>query len=435
MSKPLSTDDGEESSDAVTPTPAATSATVRAEERPSQPLASSRPPTPLIITDHPPTLRHPTFLDRLFTALTTLPADGNLDAGVEAILDVFADAHRDVEAGACVVRPEGIPHTVVFATNGTRPASSDPTRLFPDLEEERIVELGRGSTLHLASRDPSSLRSADDAIERLAAALRSLIEQSFVVNALRETRRVHDERSRESEELRLRVAHSEKLASLGQIAARVVHELNNPLTSIIAYSDYLKKRWRRTETDAADLVRLERISEAAERILSFSRDLIAYSRPSASVPGPVSIHDVLSRSLMFCEHTMTVANVEVEQRFGDVRPISGVPGALTQVFVNLVTNACQAMRDAGGQLIITTEHGEDDATVLIHIEDVGGGIAEGDIERIFDPYFTTKSDGTGLGLPIVRDIVENHGGSIHAKNGERGAIFTVELPVCIDSTG
>src|ERR1041384_4243631 len=131
---------------------------------------------------------------------------------------------------------------------------------------------------------------SDTVLDRLALGLGSAIRPA----------RSHARRRAGEAEVRgleNQVIQSEKLASLGQIAAGIVHELNNPLTSIVAYSDYLRKKAERSDSDPADVERLFRINEAAERILRFSRDLIAYSRPSAEVPAPVAIHDVIDRAL------------------------------------------------------------------------------------------------------------------------------------------
>jgi signal transduction histidine kinase len=177
--------------------------------------------------------------------------------------------------------------------------------------------------------------------------------------------------------------------------------------------------------------RLARINEAAERILRFSRDLTAYSRPVSEVPAPVSIHDVIERALIFCEHELTRNGVMVERQLGEVRAVRGVAGQLTQVFVNLFTNAAHAMRDQGGLLTIaTTMH--DGELVEVLIRDDGHGIDEDHRERIFEPFFTTKTDGsgTGLGLSIVRSIVLAHGGQITAAgNDPRGTVFRVGLPI------
>ena len=222
---------------------------------------------------------------------------------------------------------------------------------------------------------------------------------------------------------------TEKLASLGQIAAGIVHELNNPLTTIVAYSDFLRKKLQRSGGDAADVERLARINEAAERILRFSRDLTAYSRPANEVPAPVAIHDVIERALVFCEHELEKTGVMVERSFGEVRPVRGVAGQLTQVFVNLFTNAAHAMRGQGGLLTITTSATEEEVEVTV--SDDGHGIEAENLARIFDPFFTTKTDGsgTGLGLSIVRSIVTSHGGRISVNGHDpQGTVFLLGLP-------
>jgi two-component system NtrC family sensor kinase len=232
------------------------------------------------------------------------------------------------------------------------------------------------------------------------------------------------------------VIQNEKLASLGQIVAGVVHELNNPLTSIIAYSDYLKRKAHARAPYADfedDLERLRRIGEAAARILNFSRDLVAYARPSADVPGTVQMQDIVEKALIFCEHEFNGANIQVYRNF-DARlpPVRGMAGQLTQVFVNLFTNAAHAMRPGGGELSIRMDTNPKQHTLTVAIADTGTGIDEHDMPQIFEPFFTTKTEGrgTGLGLSIVRGIMDAHGGTIEASSvlGE-GTVFTLTLPL------
>ena len=148
------------------------------------------------------------------------------------------------------------------------------------------------------------------------------------------------------------------------------------------------------------------------------------------VPAPVPIHDVIDRALVFCEHVLDQTGVLVERNFGSVPPVRGVAGQLTQVFVNLFTNAAHAMNEGGGCLSVTTELIGDDGVAITIIDD-GHGIDLDHLPRIFEPFFTTKPDGTGtgLGLSIVRNIVTAHGGAIRAVgNAPRGTVFRVELP-------
>jgi C4-dicarboxylate-specific signal transduction histidine kinase len=316
------------------------------------------------------------------------------------------------------------PGQLVLRLTAARPSRAvdpDPARLFPEHAVERVFALPavEGATLHAAADDDGRLAEGSPATvfcERIAAVINAGLEQRQALDV-----RLHG--------LRAQVIQSEKLASLGQIAAGIVHELNNPLTTIVAYSDFLRKKIERKGGDPSDVERLSRINEAAERILRFSRDLTAYSRPSSEVPAPVSIHDVIERALIFCEHELTRHGVMVERHLGEVRAVRGVAGQLTQVFVNLFTNAAHAMRDQGGLLSIATTMNEELVEVLIR--DDGHGIEEDHRERIFEPFFTTKTDGsgTGLGLSIVRSIVQSHGGQITAfGNDPRGTVFRVGLP-------
>src|SRR5690606_18109314 len=149
------------------------------------------------------------------------------------------------------------------------------------------------------------------------------------------------------------------------------------------------------------------IGEAAERILKFSRDLVAYARPSTDIPGPVVLNEVIDKAIVFCEHEFGKNGIAVHQAIeADLPPVRGIAGQLTQVFVNLFTNAAHAMQQTGGTLEITAQL-LDEEMVLVQVADSGVGIPDQDIEQIFEPFYTTKVDGagTGLGLSIVRDIV------------------------------
>lgn len=356
------------------------------------------------------------WLDAVLVATAELDPAAPLEQRVTALVDAAADALPSCGFG---VRLPGA-GLLYRRTPAGRPAlTDDPVRLFPGFAVERVtaIVVNDQATLHVAFDEKLLVESAalDVLASRLALALRGAIRQA----------RAH-------EQLREQIIQSDKLASLGQIAAGVVHELNNPLTSILAYSEYLRRKGERAGTDPTDLDRLARINEAADRILRFSRDLIAYSRPSTEKPEPVFLHDVINRALIFCEHVLDQTGVTVERSFGEIAPVLGVMSQLTQVFVNLFTNAAHAMHAEGGCLSIATVLSDDRAYVQVTIRDDGHGIDIEHLPRIFDPFFTTKTDGTGtgLGLSIVRSIVAAHRGRIRADVGEaRGAVFYVDLPV------
>ncbi len=233
----------------------------------------------------------------------------------------------------------------------------------------------------------------------------------------------------EVRDLQKQVIHTEKLATLGQIAAGVAHELNNPLTSITVYTNYLLKKLGGRVEDG-DEAKLARILEAAERIQSFTKDLVTYARPSGEEPVLIQIGDLLERSLSFCEHLVgehhADVSIDVED---DLRPIYGIRGQLEQVCVNLLTNSCHSLPPEGGNIIMSARPCGDDM-VEIRFSDNGCGIPGPHLDQIFEPFFTTKDhgEGTGLGLSIVRNIINNHDGQITASSEVgQGTSFTINL--------
>ncbi len=235
----------------------------------------------------------------------------------------------------------------------------------------------------------------------------------------------------EVRELEEQIIQAEKLATLGQLAAGVVHELNNPLTSISVYSDYLLRKLDGQGADDRDLEKLRRIAQSAERILNFTRDLVTYARPNTEQPRLVSMHAVLEQSIVFCEHVLEEAGARVVRTYGDRIPlVYAVEGQLHQVFINLITNACHAMPDGAGVLRIDAEPVAE-AHVAIRLGDNGSGIPTDQLDKVFEPFFSTKGEGkgTGLGLSIVRNIVQQHNGSIRVDSQiGTGTTFEILLP-------
>ncbi len=388
------------------------------------------------------------WLDKLLTAVLGLPLDEGQRAVVTAMVDALASIVPDHAVGACYVPEPGTALqtqdqlVVTRLPAGAVPSSPgvDPTRVFPGLKHERVVAvLGSttGSTLHVASDDDGV--DADDScvarlLDRASAALG---------HALRLSRQITSPGPgpRDSQDFEERMIQADKLATFGQIAAGIVHELNNPLTSIVAYSDYLIRKAvsaqdspdLRAARDPDDVDRLRRISESANRMLRFTRDFVAYARPSRGVAGPVILHGVVDQAVAFCEHVLAQAGVSIDKRYApDVRTVRGISEQLVQVFVNLLTNASQAAPAAEGRITITTTFDPVARSVRVVVEDNGGGIAPEHLRQVFLPFFTTKGDrhGTGLGLSIVKSIVDGHEGKIHVESPPgSGARFVLEIPV------
>jgi signal transduction histidine kinase len=393
----------------------------------------------------------PAWLDRMLVATTALPVQDGEAAVAQAIVTALSEILPHAGVGVCLVgtpesrlRPSSVTRTgdadgappsnaqrvFRYAPPGRDPLDGpmDPTRIFPGFAHERVLEAeGGGTTLHLGSDREADVSEAGPLAHILGRA-RDALGRGLIFA------RAHEKATTDAADLRALSNHmvqAEKLAGLGQIAAGVVHELNNPLTSIVAYTDYLLKRAATSGTSPEDIERLRRIGESANRMLRFTRDLVTYARPSKEAPVPVHIHAVLDQGLAFCEHILAKAQVTVERRFvKDDLEVRGMPEQLAQVFVNLITNACHAMPRHGAELLVTTHL--DVSHVAVHVEDNGHGIAPEHLAQIFVPFFTTKSDGhgTGLGLSIVKKIVDNHNGEIWAENRlPKGARFVVLLPL------
>ena len=379
------------------------------------------------------------WLDRLIVAACEMPSSSGEVAVVEFLVQKLSEIFPECGVGACFVplptstsTPDLAPteqRLFKYVPEGEegRAVGMDPTRLFPGFAFERVLDVEAGSTtLHLAADDA---QIQDDQSPFMHVVRRAVLAMSKGL----QNARVHQRAIADASELRALSSHmmqAEKLASLGQLAAGVVHELNNPLTSIVAYTDWLIRK-QGPQGDPDSLERLRRISESSSRILRFTRDLVAYARPSSEVPVLVSIQNVVEQALAFCEHVIAEHGASVDRVFGEqIPPVRGMPEQLAQVFVNLVTNACHAMPERGGHLcvktFVTTEN-----RIFVAVEDNGHGIAAEHMGAIFTPFFTTKGDGrgTGLGLSIVRNIMDNHGAEIRAERSEQGgARFVLSFP-------
>src|SRR5262249_45862828 len=142
-------------------------------------------------------------------------------------------------------------------------------------------------------------------------------------------------------QLEQRIIQAEKLASLGQLAASVVHEINNPMTAVATYADALLQGTRvQPGGGGADAEKLRKIQEPSQRILRFTRDLVSYARPAQDRMERVDLHQVLDMAVGFCDHVVATAGIQLVREYGEVPPLQALRSQLAQVFVNLITNAC-----------------------------------------------------------------------------------------------
>ncbi|HSN91917.1 MAG TPA: ATP-binding protein [Anaeromyxobacteraceae bacterium] len=223
--------------------------------------------------------------------------------------------------------------------------------------------------------------------------------------------------------------HAERLAGIGRLAAGVVHELNNPLTAVTMYSDALLEKLTFAGHEPADLDKLRAIKESALRIQRLARDLTSYARPTGARTEPCSLPEVIEEAERMAKPALKEGNASVRHRFEEVPEVDANRASLVQVFVNLVTNAAQAMKEGGGTIdIFVASDGE---RVRAVVADDGTGMPPEVERRLFEPFFTTRTGrGIGLGLPIVQGILRRHGGAIAVATApDRGTTVTVTLPL------
>lgn len=234
----------------------------------------------------------------------------------------------------------------------------------------------------------------------------------------------------EEKKLSDRLLHSEKMAAIGLLAGGVAHEINNPLGGILAFAQLAMRDLPEDHKIQNDLKEIE---EAALRCKRIVQDLLDFSRQNREeVMGPVQVNDVLKKIIPLLKVQARASRIEMQCDLADNLPfIKGNFHKLQQVFLNLATNAYQAM-EHGGTLTIKTYYKKDSNRVGAEISDQGPGINQEDLGKIFDPYFTTKSqgEGTGLGLSITYGIVQEHHGDIDIKSEiGKGTTFVLSFPV------
>ena len=224
---------------------------------------------------------------------------------------------------------------------------------------------------------------------------------------------------------------AEKMTSLGQLAASVAHEINNPLSGVLIYTQLLSKKLKdRNYSTEVALDYLSKMETEINRSTKLVRSLLDFSRQSVPEFWEVDVNEIVDRSYDLGIHSAEMQNVEVLKELSpDLPKIVADFGQIQQVCTNLIMNAIQAM-PGGGVLTIRTL--PLDEQVLIEVSDTGVGISQENMKKMFTPFFTTKKEqkGVGLGLAISYGIVQRHHGriDIHTKEGE-GTTFKVYLPV------
>jgi len=226
-------------------------------------------------------------------------------------------------------------------------------------------------------------------------------------------------------ELEANLAQQGKMASLGVLSSGVAHEINNPLGVILGYAGYLENKLDPGDPNHHFIHEIKRESKRCKKIV---QDLLNYARTPQPEFARTDLNQLLDQIISFAANHTDMHGVRISKQFIDDLPALSIDGdQIRQVAINLILNAGAAMAD-GGQLTVKTA--QEDGDAVISFADTGSGIAEADLERIFEPFYTTKDRGTGLGLAITRQIIEQHQGSIQmASRLNHGTTVTIRLPL------
>ncbi|WP_027178437.1 ATP-binding protein [Maridesulfovibrio bastinii] len=302
-----------------------------------------------------------------------------------------------------------------------------PGRTAAEILPQKIVELGEkvmGEGTPIINRE-MNLKALSNRefpvsinISSIVTSENESIGMMYMIRDMTEVRRLQN-----------RIRKADKLATIGQLAAGVAHEVRNPLSSIKGYATYFGSLFPEgSENRKASEVMTSEV-DRLNRVIS---ELLEMARPADLKIKETEVAALIESSLRLVRQEAQSASVKIEtHQDGNVSKVKVDPDRLAQTLINLYVNAIQAMPD-GGTLSVSTEQKDDQ--LFIAVSDTGQGLPEGDLGRIFNPYYTTKPSGTGLGLAIVQKIVEAHDGRIEIeKTGPEGTTFKITIPLTTDN--
>jgi len=310
---------------------------------------------------------------------------------------------------------------------------------FPDDCEQRFREALTGPAFggrHRLTFHETSLIGVDDRRIPVQISAAVLMDQGrenglvCFIKDLRETRKLEREIAHQA-----RILHQDKMMSLGRLAASVVHEINNPLSGILNYVRLMIRLLNRGALEPEQHQKFQRYLELVEhetsRCSQIISSLLTFSRKSPPEFGQVSLEELIQRSILLSQHKIELSNIQLKESVpNSLPPVSGDFNQLQQCVINLIFNAIDAM-PGGGTLEVSAGSDSGKPDVWIAVKDTGQGISPQDLPHIFDPFFTSKKEGygVGLGLSTVYGIVEHHKGTIavDSKIGD-GSVFTIRLP-------
>ena len=274
--------------------------------------------------------------------------------------------------------------------------------------------------------------SQNDVLQSIATQLASSIVQASLFLEIKQKNETLENTLKELKETQLQLINSEKMASLGQLVAGVAHEINTPLGSINANNDILNKMLSKLSDSCDNKMVIENLKninkidkEAIKRISAIVQSLKRFVRLDESHLKSADINNELDLTLELIKHE-TKNRIKIIKNYGTIPQIKCYPNMLNQVFMNILINACQSIKD-NGSITITT--GFKDNILFVKIKDTGSGVADSIKDKLFSAGTTTKKIGTGLGLAISQKIVEKHNGKIYFESQkDKGTEFIIEIP-------
>jgi two-component system NtrC family sensor kinase len=233
-----------------------------------------------------------------------------------------------------------------------------------------------------------------------------------------------EHRTQQLRQTQAQIIRAEKLAAVGRLAASVAHEVNNPLQAIALQLDLIADEGLARPARE----RLATVQEELARIAVIVQRLLDFQRPTPGQRTPCYVPDLVDDVLVLASKQLQRQDVTVvHQGDTDLRPVLAVGDQIIQVFLNLILNAVEAM-PGGGQLRVNSR--QSNGMVSVAFSDTGAGIEPEALSQVFEPFFSTKANGTGLGLAVSHEIVSQHGGTLEASSlPEQGSTFTVRLPI------
>lgn len=267
----------------------------------------------------------------------------------------------------------------------------------------------------------------EGAVERVIEIARDISKRVELEQELIKTNEELENKMSELQSAYKTALHTEKLASIGRLAAGIAHEINNPLANASLNMQMLQSALKLSVGDEHVLRRIEAVGRNIDRASTIAKELLLFSRQSEFEAVPSNINDVIVSVLLLMEHKL--GNIAVSRDLSDIPVVHVDPVKLEQVFMNILDNAVEAMPH-GGDIFISTSHAG--GSVEVKISDKGGGIPEEHLSRVFDPFFTTKEvgSGTGLGLSICYGIIKRHNGAMEISSSPGdGTTIVIKLPL------